>query len=314
MIRLENVTRSFGRKKAVDGVSLHVPKGQVLGFLGPNGAGKTTTMRLISGCLIPDAGRIFVCGVDMAENPVEAKKNIGYMPEGAPLYGDTTVFELLSFVAEARGAFSREKIKAVHQAVERVGLSDALYRAVDTLSKGTRRRVALAQALIGDPPVLLLDEPTEGLDPNQKRVVHRLIHCLASEKAVMISTHILDEIDQLCSRAIIFDKGKIVLDDIPRALSSMSEKHEIVSVVVPDFHESKASMVFDAMPEVALKDVVKQKDGETQFLLRPTLAETPVADVVEALRLQNIKIIDISVEKGRLEDVFFAFTDAGEEK
>lgn len=308
MIHLENVSRSFGRLQAVDNLSLTVPKGQVLGFLGPNGAGKTTTMRLIAGCLEPDRGTISICGHDMMKNPMLAKRCIGYMPEGAPLYGNIGVFQSLSFVAQARGLFFNEKNKEIDRVVEEVELTNVLHRPVDTLSKGTRRRVALAQALLGNPDVLLLDEPTEGLDPNQKKIVHRLIHRLSSEKAIMISTHILEEIETLCSRTVILDKGQIVLDDVPRAFASLAENHYIVSVVVPDYHQAKAQVLFEEMTQVDIKDVLTQKEGECQFLLKASQTGSPVADVVEALRLQNIKILDISVEKGKLEDVFYAFT------
>ncbi|MGN0904128.1 MAG: ABC transporter ATP-binding protein [Alphaproteobacteria bacterium] len=313
MINLEHVTRKFGSFVAVDDLSLSVPKGQVLGFLGPNGAGKTTTMRMISGFLTPTSGRISVCGFDAAENPIDVKHRIGYMPEGAPSYGDMTPLTFLNFIAEARGLEASHKEKAVERMIDAISLGDVLYQPIDTLSKGYKRRVGLAQALIHDPDVLILDEPTEGLDPNQKREIRALIHRIKESKAIVISTHVLEEVEALCSRAVIIDKGKIVLDDTPRALLSLSSAHQTIYVVVPSFQQEKTATLFSEMKQLALaEDRPDGADGHL-FALRPNSSESVAADVVEALRRQDIKIIDFSVEKGRLEEVFYAFTSPEKE-
>lgn len=315
MIELEQVSRFFGKFKAVDGISLSVPKGQTLGFLGPNGAGKTTTVRMIAGCLQQSAGRVRVCGIDTLENPKEAKRRIGYMPETQPSFSAMNVFEYLTFTAQAKGLRGNDCRNAVESVLPQADLSDLAYKNADVLSKGQKRRVSLAAALLGNPDVLLLDELTEGLDPNQKRRIYDLIASLKSDKAIIISTHILDEIDTLCDRAVIIDKGKIVLDDVPRAFAALSEKHRDVCVLIPEYHLEKAQIVFDALPQLSVRAVKSDKNGSKLFCLRPETEENAVADIVEALSGQHIKIEDIYVEKGRLEDVFYAFTThAGGEK
>ena len=313
MITLENVTRKFGSFVAVDNLSMTVPKGQVLGFLGPNGAGKTTTMRMISGFLTPSAGKITVCGYDVAENPVEVKRHLGYMPEVASSYNDMTVLSFLNFIAEARGLSGSAKEKAVEKVVADISLSNVLYQPIDTLSKGYKRRVGLAQALVHDPAVLILDEPTEGLDPNQKREIRMLIRDLQKDKSIIISTHVLEEVEAMCSRAVIIDKGKIVLDDTPRALISLSETHQTLFVLIASYQRERAQTVFNEMPQITVTDV-KQESGEAfLFTLIPKERESVTADVVEALRRQDIKILDMFIEKGRLEEVFYAFTSPDRE-
>ena len=313
MITLENVTRKFGSFVAVDNLSMTVPKGQVLGFLGPNGAGKTTTMRMISGFLTPSAGKITVCGYDVAENPVEVKRHIGYMPEVASSYNDMTVLSFLNFIAEARGLSGSAKEKAVEKVVADISLSNVLYQPIDTLSKGYKRRVGLAQALVHDPAVLILDEPTEGLDPNQKREIRMLIRDLQKDKSIIISTHVLEEVEAMCSRAVIIDKGKIVLDDTPRALISLSETHQTLFVLIASYQRERAQTVFNEMPQITVTDVKQESGKAFLFTLIPKERESVTADVVEALRRQDIKILDMFIEKGRLEEVFYAFTSPDRE-
>lgn len=308
MINLEHVTRKFGSFVAVDDLSLSVPKGQVLGFLGPNGAGKTTTMRMISGFLTPSSGTISVCGYDLMENPIEAKCRIGYMPEGAPSYTDMTTVSFLSFVAEARGLEGASKDKAMERVIDEISLGDVLYQNVETLSKGYKRRVGLAQALIHDPDVLILDEPTEGLDPNQKREIRSLIHRIKENKAIVISTHVLEEVEAMCSRAVIIDKGRIVLDDTPRALLALSSAHQRLFVMLPPYQKEKAETIFTQMPQLSVAEHYKEGENAYIFILHPTSSDSISADVVEALRSQNVKIMDLYAEKGRLEEVFYAFT------
>ena len=218
MIRIENLVKSFGAKRAVDGISFNVERGEVVGFLGPNGSGKSTTMRMITGYYAPDSGRVSVGGHNVVDSPLEAKRLIGYLPENAAAYSDMTVRGFLEFAAELRGLSGGAKRKAVGRAVERCFLSSVLHQSIDTLSKGYRHRTCLAQSLIHDPDVLIMDEPTDGLDPNQKHEVRNLIKELGRSKAVVFSTHILEEVDASCTRAIIIDRGRIVAQGTPDEL------------------------------------------------------------------------------------------------
>jgi len=218
MIRIENLVKAFGAKRAVDGVSFAVERGEVLGFLGPNGAGKSTTMRMITGFLPPTGGRVSVGGHDVVESPLEAKRLIGYLPEAAPSYPDMTVEGFLGFAAEMRGLAGAARREAIGRVVELCFLQSVLAQSIDTLSKGYRHRTCLAQALIHDPEVLILDEPTDGLDPNQKHEVRNLIRELSRTKAIIFSTHILEEVDAVCTRAIIIDRGRIVASGTPDEL------------------------------------------------------------------------------------------------
>jgi ABC-2 type transport system ATP-binding protein len=218
LIEVDKLTKSFGPFIAVDDISFSLKRGEVLGFLGPNGAGKTTTMRMITGFLAPTKGKISVCGNDVAENPIEIKEKIGYVPEGAPLYGEMTVMNFLKFIADVRKIPKNKVDDAIHNAIKKLGLELVLYQQVETLSKGYKRRVGLSQAIIHDPDVLILDEPTDGLDPNQKHEVRKLIKEMASTKAIIISTHILEEVDAVCTRAMIIANGRMVVDKTPKDL------------------------------------------------------------------------------------------------
>jgi len=218
MIKIENLVKAFGAKRAVDGISFAVERGEVVGFLGPNGSGKSTTMRMITGYYTPNAGKVSVGGHDVVESPLQAKRLIGYLPENAAAYTDMSVHGFLEFAAALRGLAGDAKRKAVARAVERCFLSSVLHQSIDTLSKGYKHRTCLAQALIHDPEVLVLDEPTDGLDPNQKHEIRNLIRELGRSKAVVFSTHILEEVDAACTRAIIIDRGRIVAQGTPDEL------------------------------------------------------------------------------------------------
>ena len=222
MIEVENLTKQFGSKHAVEDLSFTVRKGEVLGFLGPNGAGKSTTMRMITGFLPPTAGDAKVCGISVVDRPSEAKTKIGYLPESAPLYNDMTVHGFLKFCASIRGLGGSAKKDAVERAIETCFLENVAKQSIDTLSKGYRHRTCLAQALLHDPEVLILDEPTDGLDPNQKHEVRQLIKRLGEKKAILFSTHILEEVDAACTRAVIVDRGRIVADGTPAELIEQS--------------------------------------------------------------------------------------------
>jgi ABC-2 type transport system ATP-binding protein len=223
MIEVENLTKQFGSKLAVDDLTFTVKKGEVLGFLGPNGAGKSTTMRMITGFLPPTSGDAKVCGISVIDNPKQAKTKIGYLPESAPLYHDMTVIGFLKFCASIRGLSGADKNEAVERAIDTCFLSGVARQSIDTLSKGYRHRTCLAQSLLHDPEVLILDEPTDGLDPNQKYEVRQLIKRLGETKVVLFSTHILEEVEAACTRAVIVDRGRIVADGTPDELIAQSD-------------------------------------------------------------------------------------------
>lgn len=230
MISTRHLVKDFGARRAVDDVSFDVNKGEILGFLGPNGAGKSTTMRMITGFITPTAGTTIVHGHDMAVDPVEGRRHIGYLPENAPAYGDMTVREFLGFIASMRGYARSEIGKRADAAMEKCWLESVASQTIETLSKGYRQRVCFAQAILHDPPILLLDEPTDGLDPNQKHVVRNMIRSMGKEKVIIFSTHVLEEVDAVCSRAIIISAGKVVADSTPEELRSRSKSGRLDDV------------------------------------------------------------------------------------
>ena len=230
MIRTEHLSKRYDSLTAVDDVSFEVNPGEVLGFLGPNGAGKTTTMRMIAGFIPPTGGKASICGHDVESDAIAAKRCLGYLPEGAPLYGEMTVRQFLEFIADLRGLEGARRRERMDYVVEHLQLQGVLDQSIETLSKGFRRRVGLAQAVVHDPPVLILDEPTDGLDPNQKHEVRGLINAISKDKIIVISTHILEEVDAVCTRAIIIAKGRVVADDTPQALRSRAPSGRLEDV------------------------------------------------------------------------------------
>ena len=262
MIKVENLSKSFGPKLAVDGVSFTVERGEVLGFLGPNGAGKSTTMRMITGFIPPSDGRITVGGFDMVANPIPAKRLIGYLPENAPSYADMTVEGFLSFAAELRGMRGDARKKAVSRAIEMCFLESVIYQSVDTLSKGYRHRTCFAQSIIHDPDVLILDEPTDGLDPNQKHEVRSLIRRMGARKAIIFSTHILEEVDAACTRAIIIDRGRIVANGTPEELRHKSEQSGAVLLCVSGQPSGAVSERLNHLSSARRTTIVKEVNGK----------------------------------------------------
>ena len=230
MISVSNLTKKFGNFTALDNLSINVKKGEVLGFLGPNGAGKSTTMKMITGFIKPTNGTIKIKDMNVETNQIECKKLIGYLPEGAPLYGDMTPINMLKFVAYIRGMSSQEFKKALDNVVVQTEITDVINQPIDTLSKGYKRRVGLAQALIHNPEILILDEPTDGLDPNQKHHVRNLINKMGKEKAIIISTHILEEVDAVCTRACIIAKGKKIVDKKPKELKKLFKNNNLDNI------------------------------------------------------------------------------------
>lgn len=303
MIELDQLTKKFGTVTAVDHLSFQVPKGQVLGFLGPNGAGKSTTMKMITGYLTPTMGTARVCGFDVGTDPVAVKSRLGYLPEGAPSWPDMTPQGFLSFAARIRGMSGKDADKAIAGAVEQANLAQVLQQPIATLSKGFKRRVGLAHALLHNPQVLILDEPTDGLDPNQKHDVRGLIKEMASEKAIIVSTHILEEVEAVCSRAIIIDQGRIVADGTPEELEARSERHNGIRISLDQPVVNFAHGILKALAPVAGVD---QEPGG--LFVRPHSGEQIAAVVAERLKAENITPLEFHVERGRLDDVFRQLT------
>ncbi len=307
MIKVENLTKLFGAKHAVDGISFTVERGEVLGFLGPNGAGKSTTMRMITGFIMPSSGRVSVGGNDVVEQPIPAKRLIGYLPENAPAYTDMTVHGFLSFAAEIRGLRGDAKRKAVSRVVEMCFLESVLHQSVETLSKGFRHRTCFAQSIIHDPDVLVLDEPTDGLDPNQKHEIRGLIRRMGEKKAIIFSTHILEEVDAVCSRAVIIDHGKIVANGTPRELRNKSEWAGAVTLHV---NGMAASAVKEKLGQLrSAKKVTAEANGtRTTATVFPRVAGDGdlTRDVLEATRGWQVE--ELHTEEGRLDEVFRSIT------
>jgi ABC-2 type transport system ATP-binding protein len=311
LIEAHGLTKSFGTLRAVDGISLEVPRGQVLGFLGPNGAGKSTTMRLITGFLEPDAGRARIAGLDVQEQAREAKRHLGYLPEGAPLYAEMTPKGLLKFVAEIRGFKGEAIASAVAKAVERTGLKPVLNQTIETLSKGYKRRVGIAQAILHEPEVLIMDEPTDGLDPNQKHHVRELIAEMAKDKAIIVSTHILEEVEAVCTRAVVINKGRIVADGTAEDLMRLLPYHGAVTIRVAG---DKAEAVRGALSGLAgikeIETVGTADNGQLQLRAIPKNGAGIVTDVASAIRQKALAVDEIFVERGKLDDVFRQITSS----
>jgi ABC-2 type transport system ATP-binding protein len=311
LIEARGLTKSFGTLRAVDGISLEVPRGQVLGFLGPNGAGKSTTMRLITGFLEPDAGRARIAGFDVQEQGKEAKQRLGYLPEGAPLYAEMTPKGLLTFVAELRGLRGEAVASALAKAVERTGLTPVLNQTIETLSKGYKRRVGIAQAILHEPEVLIMDEPTDGLDPNQKHQVRELIAEMAKDKAIVVSTHILEEVEAVCTRAVVINKGRIVADGTAEDLMRLVPYHGAVTIRVAG---DKAEAVRGALSAVAgvksIETVGGAVNGQLQLRAIPKNGAGIVTDVASAIRQKALAVDEIFVERGKLDDVFRQITSS----
>jgi ABC-2 type transport system ATP-binding protein len=299
MIKIENLVKTFGAKRAVDGISFSVERGEVLGFLGPNGAGKSTTMRMITGFMPASSGKVSVGGHDVAESPLEAKRLIGYLPENAAAYPDMTVHGFLAFAAEVRGLRGEARKKALARVVERCFLESVLHQSIDTLSKGYRHRTCLAQALIHDPEVLIMDEPTDGLDPNQKHEVRNLIRELGKTKAIVFSTHILEEVDAACSRAIIIDRGRIVANGTPEELRGMSELAGAVTLQADGA----------TLEELSVLGRVERVNGAFRIYPKEKTKSAELARaVVDLVSRRSWKIEGMYSERGELDEVFRRLT------
>jgi ABC-2 type transport system ATP-binding protein len=307
-VSIQNLSKNFGEFQAVKGISFSAKQGEVLGFLGPNGAGKTTTMRMITGYLPPSAGSIDVCGINVLENPIEAQKRIGYLPEGGPLYNDMTPASFLSFIGQIRNLSDVQLRDRIDYVVDNLHLSKVFYQPIETLSKGYKRRVALAQAIIHNPDVLILDEPTDGLDPNQKFEVRALIAAMAKDKAIVISTHILEEVEAICSRAVIISEGEVVGSGTPEDLSAKSPDHN--SVVI---------RLKGAPADKVLNDILQAKgvekvnvEDENKVIAVPKDGKYILSDVADAVRKKNVDIEEMYAKTGSLDDAFRMLTKDSE--
>lgn len=306
MIEVDNLTRHYGPLRAVDGLDFLVEPGTVLGFLGPNGAGKSTTMKMLTGCLRPDSGRIRIMGHDIVSARRRAQQCVGYLPEGSPLYPEMTVADFLLFIAHMRGLSGERRDQRLRYVVEALSLRGVLAQRMVTLSKGFSRRVGLAQAIVHDPPVLILDEPTDGLDPNQKRQVRQLIRSMASDRIVIISTHVLEEVEAVCNRVLVIDRGRCVLDDTPLGMLARSRYCGAVSLTV-DQPERVASALgsLDAVAEVELRS------GRLTAL--PSGRGELLGAVSGLIREHGWPVHQLVLESGRLDEVFAKLTQAGGE-
>lgn len=316
MIEIDGLTKRFGPFTAVDGISFSVARGEVLGFLGPNGAGKSTTMKMITGFLSPSEGKASICGHDVVADTLAAQRLLGYLPEGAPAYGDMTPRGFLRFVAHIRRLRGAEADRAIDRAVEATELKYVLEQPIDTLSKGFRRRVGLAQSILHNPPVLIMDEPTDGLDPNQKYEVRRLINDMSAEKAIIISTHILEEVDAICTRAVIIDRGHIVADGTPAALMARSRYHNAVSLTLGEKLTVAAAEALKALPGIASIEVsprgtettltlFSHENGDAAGIAGEVRLIDAVADLV---REKGWEVRSLYGEPGRLDEVFRKLT------
>ncbi|MEM9289273.1 MAG: ABC transporter ATP-binding protein [Pseudomonadota bacterium] len=316
LISAQNLTKRYDGKTVVDSLSMSVERGEVLGLLGPNGAGKSTTMKMLTGYLVPDEGSAFISGHDVIGAPIKARHVFGYLPEGAPAYADMAAGDFLNFIAAARGLSGAEKDEAITKAVSAVDIGGVLQQSIDTLSKGFARRVGLAQAILHDPDVLILDEPTDGLDPNQKHEVRQLILGMAEKKAILISTHILEEVDAICSRAIIIDHGRIVADGTPEALRAKSPLHGRVVVRAAVSESETLRPALSSMPQVkSIQERPCPSDQEAvEFILTNAGTGALLPMVNERLQEGNWPIEDLRVAEGRLEDVFRSLTTGDREE
>lgn len=296
--------KNFGSLVAVNGLSFEVGAGEVLGFLGPNGAGKSTTMKMLTGFLTPSSGTASINGHDIVDDSLAARRCVGYLPEGAPSYGEMTVRRFLEFVARARGYAGREAARAAGAAIERLNLDRVPEQTVETLSKGFKRRVGLAQAIIHDPSVLILDEPTDGLDPNQKHEVRRLIREMSSEKIIVISTHLLEEVHAVCNRAMIIADGRLLVDDTPAGLIARSRYHDAVTLVVEQ--PERVASVLSELPQAGK---VELREGELTVF--PAEGCKLFQVISDAVRENGWSVSELRLEAGRLDEVFRQVTQGG---
>lgn len=315
MIDVSNLTKDFGDFRAVNNVSFSVERGQVLGFLGPNGAGKSTSMKMITGYLRPTSGTALINGIDICLDPLRAQQSMGYLPEGAPAWPDMTPRQFLDFVTRIRGLDKAAARSGAHRAIDMTELHGVLDQPIDTLSKGFRRRVGLAQAIVHDPDILIMDEPTDGLDPNQKHQVRAAIREMARTKAIIISTHILEEVDAICTRAMIIDRGRVIVEDTPSALAARSVYNGAVVVTAGSDEAAPLAAKLETLENVKVEREARGAETIFHILSADGSGETPTALFARVQSLvdgQSDAIIGLALEAGRLDDVFRDLTRGAE--
>jgi ABC-2 type transport system ATP-binding protein len=309
MIEVRNLTKAFGPKLAVNDVSFTVERGEVLGFLGPNGAGKSTTMRMITGFMPATEGDVVIGGFNVEENPIAVKRLIGYLPENAPSYTDMTVKGFLNFAAELRGFTGAEKARAIDRVVEMCFLGSVLHQSVETLSKGYRHRTCFAQSILHDPAVLILDEPTDGLDPNQKHEVRTLIRQMGEKKAIIFSTHILEEVEAVCSRAIIIDSGRIVANGTPAELKQKSTHAGAVTVRFVNGDPAAVRAKLNELSNGERLTMLSESPTSARIFPRNNAARGELAAAIGQLAArEHWQIEELHTEEGRLDEVFRTIT------
>lgn len=308
MIEVVEISRNFGKFQAVSNVSFQVQKSEVLGFLGPNGAGKSTTMKMLTGYLQPSSGDALICGHSVTKQSLKARAKIGYLPESAPSYGEMQVEEFLRFAGKVRGLTGGKLNAQIEKVLEETSLQTVRKQLIETLSKGYRQRTCLAQSLLHDPPVLLLDEPTDGLDPNQKFEVRKLISQLKEDRTILVSTHILEEVEAICTRAIILSEGKIVGDGTPEELLSKSVYHNAINLKISVKPDQNVQQILLGIPSVERVEIQSSNHQTLSFVILAKQGQPILEEVKERLDQQNVKIVEMYVEKGRLDEVFRQMT------
>ena len=308
---MNGLTKSFGGRTVVDRVQLAVGRGEVVGFLGPNGAGKSTTMKMVSGFLEPDEGAAVVCGFDVQTEPINAKRHIGYLPEGAPAYSDMIVGDFLDFVGRLRGLPGPKLNNRLADMAETINLTEVWDQQIENLSKGYKRRVGIAQALIHDPDVLILDEPTDGLDPNQKHEMRSLIRSIAADKAIVISTHILEEVEAVCGRAVIIAEGRILADNTPDALTGAATSRGAIKITMPSDDPEEAAAKVRPIAGFAEVRVLDCQNGSAHVLVLPADDAPGPAQFASSLLDAGIEFEGIGRYQPSLEDVFRNITQSG---
>ena len=312
LVEARDLVKRFGSLTAVDGISFKVERGEVVGFLGPNGAGKSTAMKMISGFLLPTSGQAWIDGHDSHADAIAARRRLGYLPEGAPAYADMSVGAFLSFIAAMHGLRKAQANDRLAELVERVHLAEVWNQRIDSLSKGFKRRVGIAQALVHDPDVLILDEPTDGLDPNQKYEMRALIRAIAAQKAIIISTHILEEVEAVCGRVIIIARGRMLADAAPDVLLAGAPHAGALAVTIATGDPQRAIEIISKEPGVAKVAVAERVNGVTHLLVQTAQKAPSASELAGALGRADIAADEIYLKRPTLDDVFRQITTATE--
>ncbi len=312
LVEARDLVKRFGSLTAVDGISFAVERAEVVGFLGPNGAGKSTAMKIISGFLEPTSGEAYIAGYNSHTQPIEARRRLGYLPEGAPAYADMSVADFLGFIAGMHGMTKQQANDRLAELVERIDLADVWNQRIDSLSKGYKRRVGIAQALVHDPDVLILDEPTDGLDPNQKHDMRKLIRDIASQKAIVISTHILEEVEAVCTRAIIIAKGRMLADATPAELLARPQEANAFALTIATADPRRAIEIISTQPGISKVYVAERVNGITRLLVHAPQSRPTAAELAGILGRSDIAVAEMFVKRASLDDVFRQITNGPE--